>query len=107
MKRALFFIILFIQIYGNANAQSKLQVDCNTIFIGIDSLTYDALFSNKYIKDTLFICRQVSSQTNKDAYTGKYLIGKSATIEFFRPKPIGKLGDKTLVMLVLSLKPDQ
>jgi hypothetical protein len=94
MKRALFFIILFIQIYGNATAQSKLQVDCNTIFIGIDSLTYDALFSNKYIKDTLFICRQVSSQTNKDAYTGKYLIGESATIEFFRPKPTGKLGDK-------------
>ena len=94
MKRALFFIILFIKIYGNVNAQSKLQVDCNTVFIGIDSLTYDALFSNKYIKDTLFICRQVSSQTNKDSYTGKYLIGESATIEFFRPKPTGKLGDK-------------
>lgn len=67
MKRALFFIVLFVQIYGNANAQSKLQADCNIVFIGIDSLTYAALFLNKYIKDTLFICRQVSNQTNKDA----------------------------------------
>ncbi len=94
MKRALFFIFLFTQMCGNVNAQSKLQVDCNTIFIGIDSITYDLLFANKYVKDTLFICRQVSGQTNKDAYTGKYLIGESATIEFFRPKPTGKLGDK-------------
>lgn len=94
MKRTLFFIFLFTQICANVNAQSKLQVDCNTIFIGIDSITYDMLFANKYIKDTLFICRQVSSQTNKDTYTGKYLIGESATIEFFRPKPTGKLGDK-------------
>lgn len=94
MKRIFlaFFILMFFQL--SISAQNKAQIDCNTIFMGIDHITYKRLFANKYVKDTLFICREVSNKTNKDEYTGKYLIGESATIEFFSEKPKGKLGDK-------------
>jgi hypothetical protein len=94
MKRTLLILLILIQVFNNLNAQVKFQVDCNTIFIGIDTATYHALFANKCVKDTLFICKQATSYTNKDTYTGKYLIGESANIEFFAPKPTGKLGDK-------------
>lgn len=94
MKRFLLVMLFFAQTCINGYAQNKLQVDCNTIFIGIDRVTYETLFLNKYLKDTLFFCRQNATQTNKESYEGKYFIGEGATIEFFCAKPNGKLGDK-------------
>ena len=75
--------MLFIQ---STFAQTNARTDCNTIFICIDSVSYDELFTNRYFKDTLFICKVEKNETNIESYTGKYLIGKSATLEFFKPK---------------------
>lgn len=83
-------IITFLLAINIATAQQKVTTDCNTIFVCIDSLTYQNLFANKFIKDTLFICRETTSTTTTDQYTGKYAIGKSATLEFFKPI----MGDK-------------
>jgi hypothetical protein len=41
----------------------------------------------------LFICREQEEETNAGTYTGKYLIGESATLEFFQPKNTHQLGD--------------
>lgn len=94
MAKQLVIFIFFILSSAMVNAQKKELIDCNSIFVGLDSATYRDLFSSAYLKDTLFICRQNATQTNKENYEGKYLIGESATIEFFCEKPLGKLGDK-------------
>jgi len=93
MKQYIFIGLLFLQSLCIAQVNTKYKTDFNTFFICIDSVSYNQLFLNKYIKDTLFICREVSEQTDTDSYTGKYLIGESATLEFFKPKPTNKLGD--------------
>lgn len=93
-KFSIFFVLFFMLTNDTIKAQNKVELDCNTIFLGVDSITYHSLFANKYLKDTLFFCRQVQTNTNKEDYTGKYFIGESATIEFFCAKPAGKLGDK-------------
>jgi len=73
----------------------QAAIDCNTIFVCIDSLSYATLFYNPFIRDTLFICREQQTTTSNDAYTGKYAIGKAATLEFFKPVPTSdKNGDK-------------
>ena len=81
------------EIFNFAFAQQQKSVDCNTIFLCVDSETYKNIFLNSFIKDTLFICQEISTNTNNDSYQGKYLIGKSATIELFQPKESGKFGD--------------
>ena len=69
------------------------KTDFNTFFICIDSVTYKQLYQSKYLKDTLFFCREQQEETNAGTYTGKYLIGESATLEFFQPKNAHQLGD--------------
>ena len=73
--------------------QQKNKIDANTIFICIDSLSYQKIFSNSFVHDSLFICRENTTKTNDDNYTGKYAIGKSATIEFFQPSKENKIGN--------------
>jgi len=92
MKQYLLLILLFIQ--ANSFGQRPVgTTDFNTIFICIDSVTYKQLYQSKYLKDTLFLCREQQEETNAGKYTGKYLIGESATIEFFQPKNTNQLGD--------------
>jgi len=74
-------------------AQKATAQDCNTIFICIDSVSYQQLFTNTFIKDTIFFCRENSTTTADDHYQGKYAIGKAATLEFFRPTEQHKQGD--------------
>ena len=69
------------------------KTDFNTLFVCIDSISYHNLFQNKYLRDTLFFCREIQQETNTDSYTGKYLIGESSTIEFFQPKNTAQIGD--------------
>ena len=45
------------------------------------------------MKDTLFFCREESTKTNIDDYTGKYFIGEFATLEFLKPSDKNKFGD--------------
>jgi hypothetical protein len=89
-----YFLLIFLFIQAKSFAQSPVDTtDFNTIYVCIDSLSYKQLFQNKYLKDTLFFCREQEEKTNAGSYTGKYLIGESATIEFFQPKNTDQLGD--------------
>jgi hypothetical protein len=70
------------------------KIELHTIFTCIDSATYIQLFNNAFIKDSLFLCRELSTTTTAESYTGKYFIGASATLEFFAPRPSGAIGDQ-------------
>lgn len=89
MKWLLFCFFYSISLL--TNGQSK--TDANTIFICIPKEDYAALFSNSFIKDTLFVCKENTTKTNKDEYTGKYYIGEFATLEFFQPNENKKFGE--------------
>ena len=84
---------MFLQSICFGQTKSIPKTDFNTFFVCIDSVTYKQLYQSKYLKDTLFICREQEEETNAGTYTGKYLIGESATLEFFQPKNTHKLGD--------------
>ena len=89
MKLLTILILFCATVYG----QKKIKTDCNTVFVCIDAATYQKLFTNTYLKDTIFIGKETSIATNDNAYTGKYAIGQMATIEFFKPTSIDKLGN--------------
>lgn len=84
---------MFLQSICFGQTKSIPKTDFNTFFVCIDSVTYKQLYQSKYLKDTLFICREQEEETNAGTYTGKYLIGESATLEFFQPKNTQQLGD--------------
>jgi hypothetical protein len=86
-------LLALLLISNFAFSQVRPTTDCNTIFICIDSSTYESLFKDSYTKDSLFIAKEQSTQTNSDNYNGKYAIGEAATLEFFKPKPTGQFGD--------------
>jgi hypothetical protein len=87
-------LLLFLLLLSNiVFAQQKPKTDCNTIFVCIDSLSYKQLFANSFIKDTLFFCREETTNTTEDQYTGKYAIGKAATLEFFKPTQENKISN--------------
>jgi hypothetical protein len=86
-------VIVFMILAHSILAQPKPLSDCNTIFICIDSVSYRQLFANSYIKDTLFFCREATTNTLNDSYTGKYAIGKAANLEFFKPSEQDKIGN--------------
>jgi hypothetical protein len=87
------YVVLISLIVNVALAQQRAVPECNTIFMCVDQETYKNICVNPFIKDTLFICQEVSTDTNKESYQGKYFIGKSATIEWFAPKENGSFGD--------------
>ena len=84
---------MFLQFICFGQTKSIPKTDFNTFFVCLDSVTYKQLYQSKYLKDTLFICREQEEETNAGTYTGKYLIGESATLEFFQPKNTHQLGD--------------
>jgi hypothetical protein len=93
MKLYLLSSLIFLQFVSFGQTKSIPQTDFNTIFICIDSISYDKLFQSKYLKDTLFFCREMQHETDTDSYIGKYWIGESSTIEFFKPKKSLQIGD--------------
>lgn len=93
MKLYLFLSCLFLQSICFGQIKPIEKTDFNTIYVCIDSNSYNQLYKSKYIRDTLFFCREAHQETNTDSYTGKYLIGESATIEFFQPKKTNQAGD--------------
>jgi hypothetical protein len=68
--------------------------DFNTFYVCIDSVSYNNLFNDSFVKDTLFLCREEATTTDQASYEGKYFIGASANLEFFNPKQTGNLGDE-------------
>jgi Family of unknown function (DUF5829) len=87
-------IVVILLLYPIITKSQTPNIELHTIFTCIDSVTYAKLFENKFIKDTLFLCRELSTATTAETYTGKYFIGQSATLEFFAPRPIMSTGDK-------------
>lgn len=86
-------LVLGPMLFFGQHAHKKPLADLNTIFVTIDSDSYSKLFENSFVKDTLFLCKNNSTSTDKEDYTGKYLIGNAATIEFFSPKNTTATGD--------------
>lgn len=94
MKKSQSFLFLLIPIaFWAQNHDTKLPLDLNTVFVTVDPDSYSKLFENPFVKDTLFICRNTSTSTDREEYSGKYFIGKSATIEFFMPGKTSATGD--------------
>ncbi|UPT67486.1 MAG: DUF5829 family protein [Sphingobacteriales bacterium JAD_PAG50586_3] len=91
MKKIL--ILLLLVFNAACFAQTAFKVDCNTIFICVDSATYKSLSAVPYLRDTLAVFIESATTTNAGSYQGKYLLGKSATIEFIQPKNTGLFGD--------------
>ncbi len=93
MKKIIIGVMLLLPLM--LIAQKKPQrADLNTVFVCLDSVTYNRLFENPFVRDTLFLCRKQSASTNADSYTGKYFIGLAGTLEFFKPSDTQKIGDK-------------
>jgi hypothetical protein len=91
IKKAITGLGLFL-LYS-ASVYSQYKMDCNTIFACIDTNSYAALFQNSFVKDSLFVCRENTTKTDSDVYTGKYFIGEFGTLEFFQPSEKNKFGD--------------
>ena len=88
--KLLLFWILF-SVVELVYSQSK--TDCNTLFVCIPPEDYATLFSNSFVKDTLFICKENTTKTATDEYSGKYFMGEFATLEFLQPSKNNKFGD--------------
>lgn len=84
-------ILLFFSI--GVFGQKKVQTDCNTVFVCIDSITYQKLFTNTFLRDTIFICKEATTTTAADVYTGKYALGQMGTLEFLKPVNLDKIGN--------------
>jgi len=87
------FLIFFIIFISFETIYSQSKMDANTIFVCIPAEDYATLFSNSFVKDTLFICKENSTKTSTDEYTGNYFIGEFATLEFMQPSENNKFGD--------------
>lgn len=95
MKKIVVVKTLIIAVLMNSiqimHSQSKM--DANTIFVCIPAEDYTSLFSNSFVKDTLFIWKENTTKTSIDEYSGKYFIGEFATLEFMQPSENNKFGD--------------
>ncbi|MFM9989720.1 DUF5829 family protein [Flavobacterium sp.] len=87
------FLIFWIIMTFSCQLYSQSKADCNTLFMCIAKDDFDALFSNSFVKDTLFFCKENTTKTSTDEYSGKYFIGEFATIEFLQPSEKNKFGD--------------
>ena len=83
--------IFFLLMSTSFVAQNR--IDCNTIFVCIAEDDYEVLFQNSFVKDTLFFCKENTTKTTNDAYSGKYFMGEFATLEFLQPSKNNKFGD--------------
>lgn len=93
MRHYLLILLVLTHLLSFGQTKPNNKTDFNTIFICVDSITYKNLFQNKFLKDTLFFCKESHQETNDNSYTGKYFVGESSTIEFFQPKKSDKVGD--------------
>lgn len=95
MKNTLKQIIIILSIFFGLCelVYSQSKTDCNTLFVCIPAEDYATLFFNSFVKDTLFICKENTTKTATDEYSGKYFIGEFATLEFLQPSKNNKFGD--------------
>lgn len=95
MKKLTSFLLVVYLTSTSVMGQSKAKsnIDCNTIFVCIKEEDYTTLFKNSFVKDTLFFCKENTTKTTTDEYSGKYFMGEFATLEFFQPSKNNKFGD--------------
>ena len=87
-------VLLFCFLFSSVElVYSQSKTDCNTLFVCIPEEDYAVLFSNSFVKDTLFICKKNTTKTATDEYSGKYFMGEFATLEFLQPSKNNKFGD--------------
>ena len=87
-------LLLFCFLFSSVElVHSQSKTDCNTLFVCIPAEDYATLFSNSFVKDTLFFCKENTTQTTTDEYSGKYFMGEFATLEFLQPSKNNKFGD--------------
>jgi hypothetical protein len=87
-------LLLFCLLFSSIElVYSQSKTDCNTLFVCIPAEDYATLFSNSFVKDTLFICKENTTKTATDEYSGKYFMGEFATLEFLQPSKNNKFGD--------------
>lgn len=87
-------VLLFCFLFSSVElVHSQSKTDCNTLFVCIPAEDYATLFSNSFVKDTLFFCKENTTQTTTDEYSGKYFMGEFATLEFLQPSKNNKFGD--------------
>jgi uncharacterized protein DUF5829 len=99
MKVRVLFTIVILASLGRLNGQTNdsAKVVISHIFFCIDSVTYQNLFKSDFIAKTFAYCRESSSKTTTDSWTGKYLLGRRSYVEVFAvndKKPQPELGDK-------------
>ena len=87
-------LLLFCFLFSSVElVHSQSKTDCNTLFVCIPAEDYATLFSNSFVKDTLFFCKENTTKTTTDEYSGKYFMGEFATLEFLQPSKNNKFGD--------------
>ncbi len=93
MMQRMNLLIFSLFLCSLSSVYSQYKMDVNTIFACIPAEDYASLFSNSFVKDTLFVSKETTTKTDSDVYTGKYFIGEFGTIEFFQPSQKNKFGD--------------
>lgn len=91
-------IILGVSCFGQTYSQTKGLVEINHVFVTVDSTTYHELFRNDFLTNVLALTRESSSATKNDSWTGKYIYGRNAFLEFFSAAKVrnldAQLGDR-------------
>ena len=77
----LFSLFFLLPAYSQPLQQS---IDFNHIYFVVDDATYDHLFDDPFIKDSLFLAHESTSSGEDGSWTGKYLMGKHDYLELFK-----------------------
>lgn len=113
MKARMLLAIALVVSLGKVSGQTSdsVEVVISHVFFCVDSATYQNLLNSDFIAKTFAYCRESSSKTTTDSWTGKYLVGRQSYIEVFevndkKAKPgLGdKFGDASIVFR--TKKPD-
>jgi hypothetical protein len=75
------FVIWTISSHG----QNSLSVDLNHLFIGVDSVTYENLFKDKFISESFADTREPRTKIATAEWTAKIIAGRDALLEFHSP----------------------
>ena len=59
------FSLYFLGIASLFFGQQKNQMDVNNIFICIDSVSYQNIFKDPFIRNSLFVCREQTTKTTE------------------------------------------
>jgi hypothetical protein len=67
------FLIFWIIMTFSCQLYSQSKADCNTLFVCIAKDDFDALFSNSFVKDTLFFAKKTPLKQQLTSILGNIL----------------------------------